>query len=113
MKLVRMGQNGEWIETSQSNTMLVSNAKRNFVYRVKEGDQVSTLRQKLGEIPDKEVYVGQLLFVNGGNVQTYTVKPLDTLKLICDQYHVDIAEIRLKNHLTTDKLFVGQKLIIE
>ena len=113
MKLVRISQNGEFVEENQPETLVVMNAKRDFVYMVKEGDHVSALRQKFGEILDNEVYVGQLLYIKGGNVEMYTVKPLDTLKLICDRYHVDSAQIRSKNNLTTDKLFVGQKLVIE
>lgn len=44
--------------------------------------------------------------------QVYVVKSGDTLSSISSRYHVTVKELRTANNLTTDKIFVKQKLKI-
>lgn len=43
---------------------------------------------------------------------TYTVKQGDSLSLISAKYNIPYKDIMAKNHLTSDKIYVGQKLTI-
>jgi LysM repeat protein len=43
---------------------------------------------------------------------TYTVKQGDSLSLISAKYNIPYKDIMTKNHLTSDKIYVGQKLMI-
>ena len=42
------------------------------------------------------------------NTDKYVVKPLDTLQSIAIKYNKSIEELKKKNHLSNEKLFIGQ-----
>jgi peptidoglycan LD-endopeptidase LytH len=63
---------------------------------------------------DDRIYVGQTLSLLPPHTHeiTYTVKAGDTLSLIAKNHNVLIADIKIKNQLTSDYIRVGQTLVI-
>jgi len=60
------------------------------------------------------IFIGQKLVIPapGQGTIVYTVVSGDTLWIISQKYNTTITEIRTLNNLTTDMLYVGQKLLI-
>jgi LysM repeat protein len=111
-------------------------------YRVAQGDTFSSIAKKFHVstkavsdanpgVDSTKLQIGQTLHIpaptpgvgtNGasgaispetvGGSQTYSVKSGDTLTSIASHFGVSIKALRSVNHLTTDKIRVGQKLII-
>lgn len=53
----------------------------------------------------------KILFKNQSGRQ-YVARPLDTLQKIANKFGVSVESIVVKNNLKTNKIFIGQKLII-
>ena len=112
----------------------------NPVYHtVKSGDVLGKIAQKYGTTVSKimtwnnlkndKIYIGQKLIVgskesknssnknnqkpNNSTTITYTVKSGDTLSQIAKKYGTSIDKIKKSNHLSSDKINIGQKLKIE
>ena len=112
----------------------------NPVYHtVKSGDVLGKIAQKYGTTVSKimtwnnlkndKIYIGQKLIVgskesknssnknnqkpNNSTTITYTVKSGDTLSQIAKKYGTSIDKIKKNNHLSSDRINIGQKLKIE
>jgi spore germination protein len=93
-------------------------------YSVQSGDSLYLIARKFGvtvqqlktanQLYDNTIYIGQLLFIpiNVSKVITYTVQPGDSLYLIANRYNTTIDSISTLNDLTSNTIYVGQKLII-
>ena len=66
-------------------------------------DEVSKLRSTLSDLSHK---------AKSPSIPTYRVKSGDSLEKIAQKYQVTIAAIKQKNGLTSDKILVGQELLI-
>ncbi len=79
----------------------------------KFGTTVDNIK-KLNNMTTDSIYPGQRLIVKADTVQgvSYTVKSGDSLWLIAKNFNTTVTTIKNANGLTTDNLFVGQKLII-
>ena len=116
-------------------------ATNSQTHTVKSGDTLSGIAGKYGvtvaqlkqwnNLKSDIIYVGQKLVVkggttNGGNTnqsqgsqnntssstQTHTVKRGDTLYGISLRYGVSVADIKQKNNLKSDMIYIGQQLIV-
>ena len=95
------------------------------VYIVKNGDSLYKIANELGlsvselkaynNLTNNNLSIGQILLVPNEieeNENIYTVQSGDNLYKIAQKYGVTVDEIRNENNLTTDMLFIGQKLKI-
>ncbi len=93
-------------------------------YTVKNGDTISGIAKKFGlsnissiislnNISNvREILVGQKLVIPSTDGLYHTVKKGDTLAIIASKYGAKIEDILDVNDLSSDTLFVGQKLFI-
>ena len=101
------------------------NQKEN-TYIVKEGDTLysigrrfNTSVEKLKEINNlinNNIYKGQVLYIddkdNSTDTNIYQVQKGDTLYKIASLFNTTVDEIKKINNLTTNELYIGDKLII-
>ena len=92
---------------------------KNVFYTVKQDDTLDGIAKKFGvskkyivkhNIPD--IYAGLVLYLPETNFKTYTVQPFDTLLKISEKCKISVDDIKSKNGLENDYVFVGQKLYI-
>ncbi|MCX7832711.1 MAG: LysM peptidoglycan-binding domain-containing protein [Ignavibacteria bacterium] len=100
---------------------------------VKEGENLTLIADKYGvtvndlkkwnNLESDIIKVGEVLYVSdpkktqkekkqSGNKITHKVKEGETLSIIADNYNVTVEEIKEWNELESDKIIVGQNLII-
>ena len=103
----------------------MQNQKEN-TYIVKEGDTLysigrrfNTSVEKLKEINNlinNNIYKGQVLYIddkdNSTDTNIYQVQKGDTLYKIASLFNTTVDEIKKINNLTTNELYIGDKLII-
>jgi LysM repeat protein len=105
-------------------------------YTVKQGDNLSAIAAKFGvsvadikrwnNLNDDKIYPGQQLRVSAQNAVTsqqqkvtqaktivHVVQQGETLSSIAKKYNVTVDKIKKDNNLSTDKIVVGQKLILK
>ncbi|WP_035054104.1 muramidase family protein [Carnobacterium pleistocenium] len=112
-------------------------------YAVKSGDTLTAIGSKYGvsvanlktwnSLTSDTIYVDQKLTIKGGTTSgstttpttstitsinttsstSYVVKSGDTLSAISAKYGVSIANLKEANKLTSDTIFVGQKLVVK
>ena len=93
--------------------------KTNVFYEVQFGDSFEQI-SKLFSVPVEYIkqnnpgtlYEGKFLFLPETNFKTYVVKPFDTLSKIATDFSVTVESLKMKNSLSNDYVFVGQKLYI-
>ncbi|WP_188205165.1 LysM peptidoglycan-binding domain-containing protein [Desemzia incerta] len=119
-----------------------NNTENTSQYTVKSGDTLSAIARRynttvaklksLNSLKSDTIYVGQKLAVNGavkeetkpstgGNgsdtgsntSSSYTVKSGDTLSGIARTYSTTVANLKSLNKLSSDTIYVGQKLVIK
>ncbi|RJS60583.1 peptidoglycan endopeptidase [Bacillus sp. PK3_68] len=129
---------GQPLSKSQPSTMTTKIASSG-TYTIKSGDSLSAIAkahhmtvaelQKLNGLTSHMIYAGQKLKVSGKPAVvtpaapkptapvttpaakgTYTVKSGDSLSLIAKNHKMSIAQLKQLNNLTSDIIFVGQKL---
>ncbi|WP_243385554.1 muramidase family protein [Bacillus kexueae] len=100
-------------------------------YTVQPGDSLSGIAKKYGttvtaikganNLSSDTIYAGQTLQIPSGEAQqvertesttTYTVRAGDSLWTIARAYGTSVDDVKRLNGLTTDRLFVGQVLIV-
>lgn len=90
---------------------------------VQEGDTLWDIAQRYGTdvaslvasnriLDDQVLQIGQVLTVLTVPGIVYTVEPGDTLTDIAARYGISVSAIRAANNLDTDRLQVGQELIL-
>ncbi|MBN8193848.1 LysM peptidoglycan-binding domain-containing protein [Bacillus sp. NTK074B] len=101
-------------------------------YKVKSGDTLSAIAKKyktsvsqlkkINHLKSDRIYVGQVLKVSGSatapsknesaapKTTSYKVKKGDTLSAIAKKYKTSISNLKKINHLTSDRIYVGQVL---
>ncbi|MGB7461092.1 MAG: LysM peptidoglycan-binding domain-containing protein, partial [Carnobacterium jeotgali] len=108
-------------------------------YTVKSGDTLTGIASKNGvsvsdlkswnNLKTDTIYVNQALTIKGGSTSggtttptpstgntsssTYTVKSGDTLTGIASKNGVSVSDLKKSNNLTSDTIYVGQKLIVK
>lgn len=93
--------------------------KQRVFYEVMSGDDYEKIShifsvpvQYIKQNNPGELYQGKILYLPETNFLHYVVKPFDTLSKIAEKYGVTVESLKTKNALTTDFVFVGQKLFI-
>lgn len=87
------------------------------LYKISQayGVSVNSIRQANGLTSD-QIYPGQTLVIpsSGGSQVggSYTVQPGDTLYLIAQRHGVSVSSLKSANGLSSDVIYVGQKLVI-
>ncbi len=100
------------------------------IYIVQAGDNLSRIALRYGttvtaiksanNLLSDRIYVGQRLLIPSGNAPVptpipssiYTVQSGDTLSGIARRFGTTVAAIKAANNLISDRIFVGQRLII-
>ena len=85
------------------------------LWKISVAHQVSVQDLKTwNQLKDDRIFVGQTLSLLPPHVHetTYTVQPGDSLSLIAKKFNLLIADIKIRNQLTSDTVIVGQKLLI-
>ncbi|MER2131964.1 MAG: LysM peptidoglycan-binding domain-containing protein [Carnobacterium inhibens] len=107
-------------------------------YTVKSGDTLTGIGSKYGvsvsnlkswnNLKSDTIYVNQTLTIKGGSTSggstttpstgntsstSHTVKSGDTLTGISSKYGVSVANLKSWNNLSTDTIYVGQKLVLK
>ena len=92
---------------------------KNIFYRVKENDNLDTIAKKFGVSKKyimnnnkEDLYTGAVIFIPNTNLKTYIVQPFDTLSKIAQKFDISIDELKNKNGLDYEYVFVGQKIYI-
>ncbi|MFC5975667.1 LysM peptidoglycan-binding domain-containing protein [Carnobacterium antarcticum] len=137
-KLTIKGGTGSTNNNSTPNTSTPSNTATS-TYTVKNGDTLWGVANSKGvsvanlkswnNLTSDTIFVGQNLTIKGGTgstnttpttstptntaTSTYTVKSGDTLWEVASSNGVSVANLKSWNNLTSDTIFVGQKLTIK
>ena len=92
---------------------------KNVFYRVQKTDTLESIAHDFGitksyilQNNKNCLYEGQVLFLPETNLSTYVVKPFDTIQKIASTYGKSVEDIKQKNNMETDFVFVGQKLFL-
>lgn len=102
------------------------NIDTNTYYTVQKGDSLYSISKKYNTTVDKlkeinnltsnNLSIGQKLILPdieiNNNELLYTVVKGDSLWLIANKYDTTVDEIKRKNNLSSNNLYIGQKLII-
>ena len=89
-----------------------------FFYRVTNG--VNNLYEEFNSCKDNilrnnntlNFYNGEWIKIRLNDYTTHTVKPMETIKKIADQYNLYEEKLMVDNNLKNDKIFIGQRLKI-
>ncbi|MEK4946439.1 LysM peptidoglycan-binding domain-containing protein [Carnobacterium sp. FSL W8-0810] len=130
---------GGSISTGGSTTTPSTGNTSSTSYTVKSGDTLTGIGSKYGvtvsdlkswnSLKTDAIYVNQTLTIKGGSTSTggstttpstgntsstsYTVKSGDTLTGIGSKNGVSVANLKSWNNLSTDTIYVGQKLVLK
>ena len=92
---------------------------KNVFHAVSSGETIEEIANVYGVPKDYikknnpgELYVGKVLFLPETNFSSYVAKPFETLDKIAKINGISVEQLRLKNNLESDYVFVGQKLYI-
>lgn len=93
---------------------------REFSYRVKEGDSISSIiamfnTEKSNIIrnnPDLELYPGEWVKIKVNDYTIHIVKPMESLSQISQVYEISPDQIKRDNSLESDHLYIGQTIKI-
>ena len=92
---------------------------KNVVYKVGENETLDEIANCLGvsksyilQHNSETLYEGKVLFLPEVDLKTYIVKPFDSLQSIAKDKNISVEELKEKNQLDSDYLFVGQKLFL-
>lgn len=92
---------------------------KNVVYTVGENETLEEIANCLGvsksyilQHNSESIYEGKVLFLPEIELKTYIVKPFDSLQTIAKDKNISVEELKAKNQLDSDYLFVGQKLFL-
>jgi peptidoglycan endopeptidase LytF len=123
--MIFVGQSLKVTGESTAGTTTQSSAT---THTVQSGDSLSVIAKKynlsvtqlkqMNGLTSDNIYVGQTLKLTGntqaeqGGTSAYTVQSGDSLSVIAKKYSITTTQLRLANHLTSDTIFVGQKLTI-
>ena len=93
--------------------------KHNIYYRVESGDTLESISSLFNVSKNyivlhngAELYAGKLLFLPEIDFEVYVVKPFDTIEKISKHFGTTPENIKQKNSLMSDYVFVGQKLYV-
>jgi len=75
-------------------------------------DHIAEIDKKLGEISNLRSTLTQISKNYTIQEQTYQVKPGDSLEKIARKFQISVETIKKTNHLTSDKIVVGQELAV-
>lgn len=101
------------IEAGSDDITIVRNYHSYNLKRVEIGESILDIYAQGYEVVGGEIFEsGDVLILKRPMGIRYNVKPLETLDDISQKFGIDINEIIQNNNLSTDKLFVGQILII-
>lgn len=92
---------------------------KNVIYTVGENETLEEIANCLGvsksyilQYNSESIYEGKVLFLPEIELKTYVVKPFDSLQSIAKDKNISVEELKAKNQLVSDYLFVGQKLFL-
>ena len=92
---------------------------KNIFYVVKFGETLESIAKKFGVSKAYitknnacDIYTGAVIFLPETNFKTYVVQPFDTLSKIANRFNLSVDELKTKNGLDEEYVFVGQKLYI-
>ena len=96
-----------------------ANTKNNVFYEVDFDDTYEKI-SKLFSVPIDYIknnnpgglYKGKILFLPKTNFVCYVVKPFDTLQKIANNFGTTTEDLRQKNNLENDYVFIGQKIYV-
>lgn len=97
-----------YVPNKKSGVSLICNFNKDLLVKVDLDDDINNLK-KMYNLKNN-VEVGDMFIVNQN--EKYVVKPLDTMDKIAEKLGVNKDYIMNKNNLKTDKVFIGQILII-
>lgn len=101
-------KNYVFVPNKESGVSVICNFNKDLLIKVDADDDISALKKTYNL--KNNVEVGDMFIVNQN--EKYVVKPLDTMDKIAEKLGVSKEYIISKNNLKTDKVFVGQILII-
>ena len=114
-----------FIETD--NSMVKAEIERGEVYTVRPGDSLWKISQEYmisieeikqaNNLTQDEIYIDQQLIIPNQTREeqtenSYIVQAGDSLWLIAQEFESSVDEIKRKNNLSSDMIYIGQKLII-
>ena len=97
-----------YIQNTKNEVNVLYNYPKDIEVVVDKDDDIEELKRKYGI--KHNLNVGDVFIVNSS--EKYIVKPLDTFDNIAIKLGVSKEYLMRKNNLKTDKVFVGQILII-
>lgn len=101
-------KNFVYVPNADSGVYVVGNFNKEKLISVDNDDNISELKKQYNLKGD--IQAGDVFLVN--NTEKYVVQPLDTMEKICEKLGIDESYIIEKNNLKTDKLFIGQILMV-
>jgi membrane-bound lytic murein transglycosylase D len=124
-KLARLNNFKTWRTTLRVGQKLIVSGKasRPIIYKVKRGDNLSTLARlfngntrnirKANGLKSNKLYVGQKIILPNTKKGIYTVKPGDHLIKISRKFNQPLEAILKLNALKQKKIYPGQKLVVD
>ena len=92
---------------------------KNVFHKCNDYDTLDTVAKMYGVPKDYikknnpgELYAGKVLFLPETHFSSYVVRPFDTLQSVAEINNMSVEQLRTKNNLQSDYIFVGQKLYI-
>ena len=101
---------------------LIQDKVQAMLYTVCEGDSLDSIATNFGISKERiiednplfsSIYPGCVLYISGLGEQRIVVRPMQTLDDIAKIYGVDKEEIKKRNGLESDKVFVGMQIYID
>ena len=95
------------------------NQNNHIFYTIKNGDTVESVA-KMFSVPKDyvlmhnkgELYQGKIIYLPEINFSSYVVEPFDTLDIVAKKTGQSVEDIKQKNNLQSNYIFVGQKLFV-
>jgi len=91
-----------------------------FWYQVKKHDTISSIQQQFGVNSsaikrnnyNTDLYEGEVVKIINKSNTLHIVKPMENLQTIAKIYNTSIEKLAKINNLTSNRLFIGQTLIV-
>lgn len=95
-------------------------SENNIIYKIKRNETLKDIAKKFNTTEElirqeneiEEIEEGDVVLIAEKNRAVYVVKPLDNLSSVANKFNVTKEYIINKNKLLSERLFIGQKLII-
>jgi len=101
------------VDGANDGVFYIKNFPKDSYYILQDLECLADVKNLGFQCDNIDIYPNNVLFKKKNIGNFYVVQPLDTITSICSKLNLDENSVIVQNHLKTNKLFVGQRLLVD